>query len=207
MMAAALAGAAAFAFAGWAGARAGDARSARWIPFADGPRSVVPPSWAFAAAGALLGALAVCHPAGPFALAICALVVATFAAAAAVDLRCGIVPDACTLLPLAVVVAASVARGNAAAVVGSAAVSALPLAVAALLSRGRGMGWGDVKLAALAGALLGAPHATLAALAACAVATAAAFAGGRAREPLALGPYLAGTAALALMLDPSFLGV
>jgi prepilin signal peptidase PulO-like enzyme (type II secretory pathway) len=77
---------------------------------------------------------------------------------------------------------------------------ALPFALAATLSRGRGMGWGDVKLAALGGALLGAPAATLAfVLAALAAYAGSRFAGDRAR-PIAFAPYLAGGIAVVLIV-------
>ena len=73
----------------------------------------------------------------------------------------------------------------------SALIVVVPFALAALLSRGRGMGWGDVKLAAVAGALLGASNALLAlALAAFAAAVGARFRrdAGAAPRPLAFAP-------------------
>jgi prepilin signal peptidase PulO-like enzyme (type II secretory pathway) len=73
----------------------------------------------------------------------------------------------------------------------------VPFAIFAYLSRGRGMGWGDVKLAAVAGALLGASNALLAlALATFAAAVSAKFRRGTANEPLAFAPYLIGATAL-----------
>jgi prepilin signal peptidase PulO-like enzyme (type II secretory pathway) len=53
------------------------------------------------------------------------------------------------------------------------------------------MGWGDVKLAALGGALLGAQDATLAFLVAGGAAYVVAHRGKRAGKPIAFGPYLA----------------
>ena len=70
------------------------------------------------------------------------------------------------------------------------------------MSRGRGMGWGDAKLAALGGALLGAREAALAfmlaAVAAAVIARRAACARDIAPRPIAFGPYLA--AAIVAML-------
>ncbi len=85
----------------------------------------------------------------------------------------------------------------------------MPFAFAAYLSRGRGMGWGDVKLAAVAGAMLGASNALLAlALAAFAAAVAARLqkrtlvidgrgaAAATLARPVAFAPYLIGATAL-----------
>ena len=59
------------------------------------------------------------------------------------------------------------------------------------------MGWGDVKLAAVAGAMLGASNALLAlALAAFAAAVGAKLRRDAAAQPLAFAPYLIGATAL-----------
>ena len=49
----------------------------------------------------------------------------------------------------------------------SAAIVALPFATAAALTRGRGLGWGNVEIAALGGAVLGAPLALFVLAVAC----------------------------------------
>ena len=73
-------------------------------------------------------------------------------------------------------------------------------AIAALASRGRGMGWGDVKLAALGGALLGVADATLAYFVAAAVAYVIARRTAGVRRPIAFGPYLAASIAVTLTI-------
>ena len=115
------------------------------------------------------------------------------------DVRCGIVPDAFTLIPLAlVVIVASLSREWGA--LASAAVVFVPFAVAAFASHGRGMGWGDVKVVALGGAVLGWEAAVLAFGSACAVAVIVALARRRRHEPLAFAPYLVAAIALPLAI-------
>jgi prepilin signal peptidase PulO-like enzyme (type II secretory pathway) len=65
------------------------------------------------------------------------------------------------------------------------------------------MGWGDVKLAALGGAVLGAGAALIAFAAACLVAVGVAWARGRGAEPIAFAPYLVASIGAALLLGAS----
>jgi prepilin signal peptidase PulO-like enzyme (type II secretory pathway) len=65
------------------------------------------------------------------------------------------------------------------------------------------MGWGDVKLAALGGALLGARDATLAFTCAGLAAYFVARRGGTTRRPIAFGPYLATSILAAVALGGS----
>ena len=114
------------------------------------------------------------------------------------DVRCGIVPDAFTLVPLAaVVVTAAVTQQW--WVIASAAIVFVPFAGAALASRGRGMGWGDVKLVALGGAVLGYEAAILGFGLACAAAVLVALARRRGSEPIAFAPYLVAAIAIPLV--------
>jgi len=115
----------------------------------------------------------------------------------AADFACGLLPDPLTLVPLAVVAGAGVAAHDWAPLL-SAAVVFVPFAAAALLSRGRGMGWGDAKLAALGGALLGAREAAFAFMLAAVAAAVIARRTTGGRRPIAFGPYLA--AAIVAML-------
>jgi prepilin signal peptidase PulO-like enzyme (type II secretory pathway) len=75
----------------------------------------------------------------------------------------------------------------------------LPFAAASLISKGRGMGWGDTKLAALGGAMLG-DAALIAYCAACLGAVAVAYLRKKHTEPIAFGPYLAASIFGALFL-------
>lgn len=115
------------------------------------------------------------------------------------DLLCGIVPDFFTLFPLACIGAFAAAQGDWRVLV-SAVVPFVPFAGTAALSRGRAMGWGDAKFAALGGAILGA-QASLAAFAlACLVAGVVAQCRGRRTTPVAFAPYLAVAIVLALAI-------
>jgi leader peptidase (prepilin peptidase)/N-methyltransferase len=111
---------------------------------------------------------------------------------AATDARTGTIPDLFTLGPLILVLGASAATRDWMPLLG-AAFAFVPFAAIALFSRGSGMGWGDVKLAALGGALVGLGGITLAVLLASISAYFWAVAKGRARRPIAFGPYLAAT--------------
>ena len=75
----------------------------------------------------------------------------------------------------------------------------VPFAVTSAATRGKGMGWGDAKLAALAGAVLG-PLGFLAMAVACAAAAAGYKVKRIASGPIAMAPYIATAIALALPL-------
>ena len=167
---------------------------ADWIasgikPFEDGPRrTTLNPLWAIAVLLAL-GIVLVLRHATPVQLACIAAICIPLVAAWYVDARTGIVPDRCTLVPLIVVaiVAAVTARWVS---LFSAFVVFVPFAAAAALSRGRGMGWGDVKLATLCASLIGLMAALPAFAVACLTATAVAYRRDRGTTPIAFGPYL-----------------
>ena len=76
----------------------------------------------------------------------------------------------------------------------------LPFALAALLSKERGMGWGDSKLAALGGAVLGFQLSLLTFAAACLALVAVGWLRGRRTEPMAFAPYLAVAIVFGLLL-------
>ena len=186
-----------FGAAGWAGTIAADALCANRTPFDDGPQPVAYAPWHIAAAAACVGAGVALHGAAGVHLLLPAFVTFALAGCTAADLRCGILPDALTLGPLAVVVAAGAAAHDTSPALGAFALF-VPFAFGAVLSRGRGMGWGDVKLAALGGALLGARDATLAFLLAALAAYVIARRTGGVRRPVAFGPYLAASIAATL---------
>jgi prepilin signal peptidase PulO-like enzyme (type II secretory pathway) len=180
----------AFALMAWAGTLLADALSKNVAPHQDGPAPVIIPRWPFAIAGALVGFASALHdPAAPH-LAVVAVVLVALAACTACDLRCGMLPDVCTLGPLMLLVGLAALQHTWAPPLG-ALFAAIAFAGPALFSRGRGMGWGDVKLAALGGALLGAQDAALAFVFAAVAACLVAWRTGTLRRPIAFGPYLA----------------
>ena len=186
-----------YAGAGWIGALAGEALCTGRAPYDDGPPPIALGRIPFAASAGCVGLALAAHREPPLHLAVLLLVTFALAGAAAADFRCGALPDVLTLGPLVVVVAAGAASLDWAPALGAALV-AVPFAVAAFVSRGRGMGWGDVKLAALGGALLGVADATLAFLVAALAAYAVAWRTAGLRRPIAFGPYLAASIAASL---------
>lgn len=191
------AAAAVFGAAGFAGAFVARRICDGVAPFADGPppgRSSVGLLVACAgAAGVVEGLRGAAVPELILAAVLCCALVGIWYS----DVRCGIVPDVFTLVPLALVaVLAVVAREW--TPIASAAIVFVPFALAAWASRGRGMGWGDVKLVALGGAVLGVEAAVLAFGVACAAAVIVALARKRRHEPLAFAPYLVAAIALPL---------
>lgn len=188
-----LLGALLFSCAAIAGIAAAAAICGRVRGYDDGPAPGTPPVIALVAGAALVGGVAGAHG-DPTRLGIVAIVCGALVAAWYCDVARGIVPDVFTLGPLALFTVVAFAWHDARALI-AAAVVFVPFAAAALLSRGRGMGWGDVKLAAVAGAVLGITNALIAlALAAFAAGIGAKLRGERA--PLAFAPYLIGATAV-----------
>jgi prepilin signal peptidase PulO-like enzyme (type II secretory pathway) len=174
------------------------------VPFDDGPKPGRPPVMALVFGAAIVGFSLSMRGATVPSLAIVGVLLVPLVACWYSDILCGIVPDYFTVLPLGLWLVFSVFVHNYASLMG-AAVMFVPFAIFALLSKGRGMGWGDVKLAALGGAVLGAPTAMLAFAGACLVAVFVAAIRRRRTEPIAFAPYLAGAiaAALAFPLFPA----
>jgi len=202
-------GALLFACAAIAGIVAASALCSRITGYDDGPENGTPPIVALVAGAALIGAIAGAHArhADPGHLGLLAVVTGAFVAAWYCDVVRGVIPDVFSLGPLAAIGALALVWHEPRMLV-SAAIITIPFAIVAYLSRGRGMGWGDVKLAAVAGAMLGASNALLA------LALAAFSAGVAARlrkpallagagtativmpRPVAFAPYLIGATAL-----------
>lgn len=105
------------------------------------------------------------------------------------DARTGIVPDVFTLVPLGII-ALGVLVHHAWWVAVSAIVVFAAFALAATFSRGRGMGWGDAKLAMLAGAALGLQSSLLTLAIACFAATVVSVIRSRGTQPIAFAPYI-----------------
>jgi prepilin signal peptidase PulO-like enzyme (type II secretory pathway) len=168
-------------------------------PADDGPPPSTPPYAAIGVGCAVIGALLVAGGATPLQLGIAAIIEFALVACWCSDAICGIVPDAFTLGPLAALLLFSFAQRNWGTAV-SASIAFAPFAAAALISRGQGMGWGDVKLVALCGAALGAPLAVLTLAAACAAAAIVHRLAAGARGPIAFAPYIAAATGIALPL-------
>jgi prepilin signal peptidase PulO-like enzyme (type II secretory pathway) len=198
LVAAAFVGALIFVAAGTCGILAAMALLPKLQRFEDGPAPhEIHPAALIAGAG-MLGALVAWHHVPPAEFLIAALTTVALVAIWYCDARTGIVPDLFTLVPLALCVLYAVLEREWLVPI-SALVIFVPFAVAALLSHGRGMGWGDAKLAALGGALLGVPLVFLAFGVASLVAVIVSAIRYRAKPvPIAFAPYL--VAAIAVYL-------
>jgi prepilin signal peptidase PulO-like enzyme (type II secretory pathway) len=183
-----LLGALFFAIAGYVGVLL--AGTVKAEPYEDGPiPSHAPVPWIVA--GCAVIGMAVMHNVTDreqivvFAMVLCAL-----AAIWCTDVRYGIVPDVFTLTPLGLILLLALLRQEPWPFL-HAAIPFAPFAATAAISKGRGLGWGDVKLAALGGAAVGAQIALLAFALSCLAAVAVAYIRGRRKEPIAFAPYLA----------------
>lgn len=196
---AAVLGASFFGTAAFTGTLLGSA-CADGIEALDGaPAPKKPPIAAIVTGGAALGAIVTQLGMTPLHLVLLAVLCASLAAIWVTDSRRGVVPDAFTLVPLLAAAACAVWEHHWWLPI-SACIIFIPFAAAAALSRGRGMGWGDVKLVALGGAVLGAQLAIPAIALACLAAGGINILRGRRREAVALAPYLTAAIAIALPL-------
>lgn len=171
-------------------------------PFDDGPVPAEPPLPWIVAGAALIGAISAGRITNAQNIIIEAIVICALAAIWCTDMRYGLVPDAFTLIPLAIVLGIAIAQHNPWPIA-SAIIAFIPFAGLALFSKGYGMGWGDVKLATLGGAVLGGETALVAFAAGAVVAVIYAYARGRQHQLIAFGPYLAGAIAITLPLVTS----
>jgi prepilin signal peptidase PulO-like enzyme (type II secretory pathway) len=189
MIIATLLGAFFFAAAGLVGAVLGMTFAERieWLP--DGPPPEHAPVPLLILGCALIGALITVHAFSAAQLVVLAIVCVALVAIWIVDARKGIVPDVFTLGPLALILLVAFWQHEW-RYFASAAIPFVPFAIAALVSKGRGMGWGDVKLVALGGAVLGAQWAILAFAVACLAAVILCYARGKQHGPIAFAPYL-----------------
>jgi prepilin signal peptidase PulO-like enzyme (type II secretory pathway) len=171
-------------------------------PLADGPPAGKVSVQLLIVGNGLLGALAAMRPGLPLvALAIIALTCGVLTAIWVADSEVGMIPDAFTLAPLGALLLAAVLSGHwYVAIV--ALVPAIPFAILAWRSHGVGLGWGDVKLAALGGPLIGMQGALIFFAVACGIAVIVARVRGLNGRPVAFGPYLATAIALPLALLP-----
>jgi prepilin signal peptidase PulO-like enzyme (type II secretory pathway) len=168
-------------------------------PERDGPSPGTPPYAILTAAAAVLGGSLVALGTTPLQIGIAAIVVFALVACWCSDTICGIVPDVFTLAPLGVLLLFALAQRDW-SIVASASIVLVPFAAAAFFSRGYGMGWGDVKLVALAGAALGAPLAVFTLAIACVAAVVGHRISKAAGKPIAFAPYIAAATGIALPL-------
>jgi prepilin signal peptidase PulO-like enzyme (type II secretory pathway) len=172
---------------------------ARVEAFADGPPSVAPRPWLIVAVLAFVGGFVALHGFAASVLAVGSVAAFALAGCWYCDLARGIVPDFFTLFPLGCLGVFAAVQGEWRVVI-SALVPFVPFALAAAFSRGRGMGWGDAKLVALGGAVLGVQAALIAFAVSCLAAGLVSRLQGRQGTPVAFAPYLVVAAAGALAL-------
>jgi prepilin signal peptidase PulO-like enzyme (type II secretory pathway) len=180
-----------FGAAAYLGIVLGNVFAERLTAFADGPAPHEVPVAILVAGSALIGAFVVPHALAASEILEAAIVCVALAAIWVTDARRGLVPDVFTLGPLATILLVALWQHEW-RIFESTALPFVPFAIAAALSRGRGMGWGDVKLVALGGAVLGGWAAVLAFALACLAAVAVNYARGQRKGVIALAPYLAG---------------
>ena len=181
------------------GSFASSALCAGITPPADGPPLGKPPVTALIIASAILGGLIIARGGTALQVAIVAIVVFACVASWCSDMTCGIVPDAFTLAPLGALLLFALTHGDW-IVFFWAFLPFAPFAGAAFLSRGIGMGWGDAKLVALGGAVLGGPLALLMMAAACITALIGHRLKGIRTGPIAFAPYIAAFICLGIAL-------
>ncbi len=186
-----------FGLAGYVGVLL--AGTLRYERFEDGPAASEPPVPLILAGSAIVGSIVTAHAVTTLPIVILAIVICALAAVWCTDVRFGIVPDAFTLVPLGIILLLAFVQRRPGSFV-SAALPLIPFAIAATVSKGRGMGWGDVKLAALGGAVLGAPIALVAFSVSCLAAVCYSFIRGRKGEPIAFAPFLAAAIGAAIPL-------
>jgi prepilin signal peptidase PulO-like enzyme (type II secretory pathway) len=199
MIIATLLGAFFFAAAGVVGALLGVTFAEHLESFPDGPPAQHTPIPLLILGCALIGAFITTRAFSPAQLMVLAIVCVALVAIWIVDARRGIVPDAFTLGPLGIILLVAIWQHEWQYFI-SAAIPFVPFAIAALLSKGRGMGWGDVKLVALGGAVLGAQWAIVAFIVACFAAVVSCYVHGKQRGPIAFAPYLTAAIGAAIPL-------
>lgn len=199
MIIATLLGAFFFAAAGVVGALLGVTFAERVQSLPDGPPPQNVPVPLLVLGCALIGAFITTHAFLPTQLVVLAIVCLALVAIWIVDARRGVVPDIFTLGPLAIILLVALWQHEWWYLVG-AAVPFVPFAAAAALSKGRGMGWGDVKLVALGGAVLGVEWGILACMAACLAVFIVSCVRRQRRGPIAFAPYLTAAIGAAIPL-------
>lgn len=159
------------------------------LALTDGPRPVPPPVSFIVISAGLLGAIIASRGTPPLGYVVFALLTFVLAAIWYCDMRWGVIPDALTIIPLIAVVVLAIVEQSW-WTIASAIVPAIPFAIAAAISKGYGMGWGDVKFVALGGAVIGMQSAVLFFAASCFAAVIVSAIQRRGSQPVAFAPYL-----------------
>jgi len=186
-----------FGIAGWLGALLSQVLYGTLVPLDAAPATLEVPSWTFAVVAACIGFCISLQHQEPAYVAILLISVLAITVCAATDFRSGLIPDLFSLGPLPLILAFSAVQRDWTPLLGALIVG-VPFAATAAFTRGRGMGWGDVKLAVLGGSLLGMTGITLAVALASLCAYLVARTIGRLHQPIAFGPYLAASIGAAL---------
>ncbi len=194
-----LVGAFVFGAAGLLGVMAAVAMLPKLERFEDGPAPLQVNPFALIGGAAVVGAYMAWRHVPMPELLTSAVVVGFLAAIWYCDAKTGIVPDVFTLVPLGLAIVDAFFAHQLVQVLISAAVLFVPFAIGALLTKGRGVGWGDAKLAAFAGAILGMMLAMLSLGVASLVAVVVASIRYRSKQvPVAFAPYMAAAIVLGL---------
>lgn len=198
----ALAGALVFGAAGVCGSLLATALVPHLKRFDDGPPSFDVHPMALIAGAAVLGAVVGFRQTPLDAFALAALATVVLAGIWYCDSKTGIIPDWFTLLPLGLMLVYGLIRHDWMAPISALALFA-PFGFVALVSKGIGMGWGDAKLAALGGALVGVEMAAISFTLATLVAIIVTKIRYRGQSvPIALGPYLVCAIAVSIAAQP-----
>lgn len=157
-------------------------------PFLDGPDLGDPPITAIYICSAIVGVMLAVHHMPIWLLASTAVFNGCLVGSWYCDVRCGIVPDWFTLPPLSALLLYGVVSQHYWLLI-MAVLLFIPFAVQAYISKGLGMGWGDTKLVAFGGALLG-QKAFIATIAACVAVVIYGKIAKNMERPIVFGPFL-----------------
>jgi leader peptidase (prepilin peptidase)/N-methyltransferase len=194
-----LIGAFVFGAAALLGTMAALALLPKLTPLEDGPEPLRVHPGALIGGAAAIGAFMAWRHAPMPELLTSALLCGVLAAIWYCDAKTGIIPDVFTLVPLGLAILDAFFAHQLVQVLISSAVLFVPFALGAVFSKGRGMGWGDAKLAALAGAMLGMLLATFTLGVASLIAVIVASIRYRSKPvPIAFGPYMVAAIALGI---------
>ncbi len=168
----------------------------------ESPQGRTLPIWLLPAAYAVLGIVVLLGHASVEQLGVIALLCIPLGSIVIVDMAKGLIPDFLTVLPMVALLVWNGVHGPWLPMLVGAAVPFAAFALSAALSKGRGMGWGDAKLAAFGGAILGLAPSLIAFALASLVAVVVAMIAKRAKtEPIAFGPYMVAAIVVGMLVQ------